>query len=1592
MCKSNSIQQKTIAYIMIVLLIVNLFSGYMKEGTVSAQTADNLIADQPVSGEDDATISAQSVKNDIQSKSVVPAYSLKAVAMSGENSSEGSIIADKSAVKVIYEAEQWDSSEGYTAYRTVEKDGIKIKEGEITLSEKDSSVTRQMEEIYSITSGTDEGTYKVTYYLKKGTQELEKQVVGFILDKTAPVVEIDSSSVTDNDFEEKVTYGVTVTEQNFDDCSIVIYVEQETLEGKKQYTFSNKTSQIIFQNGKKTEIEFEEDGIYKIYTLAKDQAGNEGKITETQFVIDNTKPQLSIRNASDYSLVDGLSYNTKTEILSLKLEVTDLNLSDNSEDCSVTVMRDGQVQSCQLSEWEKDGYTQYADLSFDADAEDGAYKIILSAKDRNPKNEKKEETVEFIIDNTDPVIEITDVRISYDKQENTQVEPISEEGREVYYLKDDAKISFKVTEQNWNSAKVSVLTTKEGKGRIEPTEPLPMEEPEDISNPQSTMAVVYTEEGNYTTVIQGQDAAGNKSNEHTRYFVIDKKAPQFQIQRMEEGNWTDIEDNAAYKDRAGQTLRFSVKDENHKTDSYQIKVTKIAEKNPRPVVTVLGNNIEWQEEESTDTIYFENSELFCEEGRYTVEISGKDKAGNEPEQKTIVTFIVDWTAPAISQTAESNVVNGAYYDRPVTLTYSIKEFNVDGAEASIDVTRIYEGKTYHETDAATGMLALNREESQFHYLCDKQGEYVITIHAIDKAGNAAGTKLPNGRQEEGYTIRFIVDLERPELFITGVVNQQKTKNPVTVTFRAADRNHDYNSYNIHVTRSNADEELEAYDIKGTRLSVYDVEKTGWKKDGYNPDEQKKFVTERKLQFSEEGIYEITFTGLDRAQNEAVEKKVRFYIDHTAPQITNIQYSDMNGLIWEKYRNIYSNKAIMVEFSVKDMVTGVNDRRVYVTVGEAKDRTENVPIFIAHKSAGNRYYVFVPTDLKVNEFDNPVTIWAEDVLGNESNLVSTNMIYNTVMPSIQMDCNTDYSKWTNQNVTFHTTVADEKSGLKEVIYRVNGKIIKKITFDKLVKSYEYDVIASESASKVTGYAVAVEVTNNCGTGNIMKRQVYIDKEKPKVKLSGVGNGMHYNTNQVFKTDVYDVSYDKTKTVYVISRKLDGKNYSASAAVFHSGRYDDSCNRKIIREGLYKIYAITTDGAGNQTISNTITFVIDKTSPKVTVSGAGEGSMNGTPVTLDFTCEESFYATNQVSIQVEKTLDGGTATEEIKGFPQNAKKASMSHTFLEDGTYTITISSTDKAGNIAHAQTINFSIDRTKPEIHITGTSNYEQWSKPATVQFSVEESYYSGNHVVITGTRTDIDGNVTKVELPQFVNSGKISSLSHTFLEDGIYSFEIVSKDEAGNQDSRQIHFTVDQTRPQINKVESCNGEYYQRFKLADSLEEIFKDLTVVSYRILLNGVEYNGTDEITEEGKYNLYVEVEDELGHLNSENVEFIIDHTAPKVIFTGVKDGENVHESGVITLTLTNTEDEITGVRMNGVDYGAKTRSLSYSEYGSYQIEVDCEDKAGNTVTRTVYFVYSNPLTIALLLSSMGILIGFTCIWLWVRTRRKEEEEKKI
>lgn len=746
--------------------------------------------------------------------------------------------------------------------------------------------------------------------------------------------------------------------------------------------------------------------------------------------------------------------------------------------------------------------------------------------------------------------------------------------------------------------------------------------------------------------------------------------------------------------------------------------------------------------------------------------------------------------------------------------------------------------------------------------------------------------------------------------------------------------------------------------------------------------------EKEMVFSEEGCYRIYVQSTDGKGNETISEAIGFLIDRTSPSIT------MNtGIMMENGCYETKKDKRKITFEVKDYTLIKDSCKVIVLHNMEKERI--VSCDWEETSEGNK--AEVEFDETFEDGNYKVIVSAQDEAGNEI-VKDFSFIIDNTAAKIEMNCDMDYEKWTDKDVVFQTKVEDYISGIKEVVYKVKGKVVKRVSFEKKIYHYEQEITASAEADKASGYSVCVEVVNGAGIWQTMKRQVYIDKTGPEVTLSGVTNGEHYTRSQLVTACVKDISYKDTKIEYYVTHISNGKRRKYVLAPFRSEQYEDCSVQKLEDEGLYEIYAIATDSVGNRTKSNTLSFSIDKTAPVLEVSGIDNGAMTADTVTLQFLCEESFYKTNDVVIEIDKILDGKTTSSKQEGVLNDGTISVLEKQFTEDGTYQITIRAKDKAGNDAKTQKITFSVDKTKPELQIKGTENYQLWSEPAFLNFYVEESYYQDNQVVINGTCRDIDGNIETLNIPEMKKDGKISNMLQAFESDGIYELQIRAKDKAGNVNSRNIHFVIDQTSPEIHGVEKYDGGYYQSFYLADSMEEIFKDLTVVSYQMRLNGVEYNGTDEITREGKYNLQVEVQDELGHESRESVEFIIDRTPPQIRFNGVVDGETVKMDGIVSFALADANDMITGIRMNGMEYDTDVKELPYTEAGAYRIEVDCEDKAGNKVTETISFLYESLETapkvshdnawVLVCVFASGVFVICIGIGIFIKQRRKDTE----
>lgn len=1061
--------------------------------------------------------------------------------------------------------------------------------------------------------------------------------------------------------------------------------------------------------------------------------------------------------------------------------------------------------------------------------------------------------------------------------------------------------------------------------------------------------LTFSEEGVYNIGLsEVKDVAGNEMEDSSISFTIDNTDP---ICDIVDGNGHTIvgESNGKICSSA-EDITITMKDLHIDKDTS--KVTLIQGSSKEVEVT-------WVEDES-EVNQVKGTFSFTGDGDYIVEVTAKDKAGNTVVKKGSI--VIDGDLPVNSISISTPHLNG-YYKDDVVANIEIDDDVSKVCEAKLKVTK--DGVVSYEDITANIDIYSANGQYKTTRTYTEEGDYTMEITSKDMANNSA----------VAYSISFRIDKTAPELEILGVAEGDRLNADANISFKKLERFDEDTKYTISVARKYLGNLYEE--------SIYD--KTTWETT-YYPKYQWKG---NNYVANQDGEYKITFTAEDPVGNKTTVEKT-FTIDKTAPQVGNITYSNSGGLIGLWNNTIYSNNTITVEFDAVDAFSGVD--KVYYSYGA---NGWNSSTYVATHISGNRYGVNVPDNGSADYFNNTISLWAIDAFGNRSAsyVVSDNMIYNTGGSEIIITPDRDISGWTSDNIGFTTRVRDTKSGIRSIVYRINGKVYHEEHFTSKVYDYNYSMTVSDSASVNTGYSVEVVVINNTGTESYNYKQVYVDKEAPVARITGVEDGEHISGDKTLAFTVRDAAYDTCRGEIYVEREIDGFRTTVAVSDIYPTSNDDTSYRTFSEEGYYTAYFTVVDGAGNSTVSNTVHFTVDKTAPVLNISGTTEGSINKSDVTLDFSVVESFYDTNTVDITVEKEIDGVTTTRKINGLLNISKTSNISSTFTEDGRYRVTFTSVDRAGNVALQKTITFTVDKTAPKISMSGTTNYLVTSRNVVLSSSIIESFYGTNKITITGTRKDIDGKVHDIKEETFNGDSKNTQRSNTFTEDGIYYIHIQSVDEAGNESEQEIHFTIDKTIPEIIGIDLIDGKYFSTFQLPTDINEILKDISIIKYKILINGIEYDGSP-ITEDGKYSLYIEAIDEVGNVNSASAEFVVDHTAPKVIVDGIENGEKTYNPGEITIFLADQEDTIRSLTVNGeeqvIDTSERLYTISYNSYGSYDIIVDSIDNTGNTDVTSVHFTYTNSFTKVLLIGGILVLVIFVELFIYVATKGKKTDNR--
>ncbi|XCP84776.1 Ig-like domain-containing protein [Roseburia hominis] len=289
--------------------------------------------------------------------------------------------------------------------------------------------------------------------------------------------------------------------------------------------------------------------------------------------------------------------------------------------------------------------------------------------------------------------------------------------------------------------------------------------------------------------------------------------------------------------------------------------------------------------------------------------------------------------------------------------------------------------------------------------------------------------------------------------------------------------------------------------------------------------------------------------------------------------------------------------------------------------------------------------------------------------------------------------------------------------------------------------------------------------------------------------------------------------------------------------------------------------------------------------------------------------------------------------------------------------VSIKAVDLAGNSVQ-KNMKLYIDRTGPQVTISGVGEYQISNKTIKAIFSVKDNNkLLGTEAILEQTLPDGEKKTHTVDTWADTSKGKRAEI--TLEQDGIYKLILVATDIVGNTSTMDRQVIIDQTPPALCLPEGIAGSVRREFNLEKELDKLATDFTTVSIQAELDGKLFYPGKAVKREGKHTLFFKAVDAAGNISEQRAEFRIDRTAPviQIIETGTKkevsDGDIYEEELQLQIMTEDSADQLRTIWVNGVRQ-KKMRNGVFSntlkEPGPYEIQAEACDAAGNISNKMI------------------------------------------
>ena len=407
---------------------------------------------------------------------------------------------------------------------------------------------------------------------------------------------------------------------------------------------------------------------------------------------------------------------------------------------------------------------------------------------------------------------------------------------------------------------------------------------------------------------------------------------------------------------------------------------------------------------------------------------------------------------------------------------------------------------------------------------------------------------------------------------------------------------------------------------------------------------------------------------------------------------------------------------------------------------------------------------------------------------------------------------------------------------------------------------------------------------------------------------------------------------------------------------------------LNDGDYVLTATAADAAGN-TSQASVDFVIDTTAPPLSVDSPADGeSTDEQQPAIAGATEPGLEVSVQIVDEQGDVVASQTVTADGAGAWSYTPGAA-----LDDGDYTIEVSSTDEAGNTASASS-DFEVDTLAPLITID--------TPAAGARISNVRPAISGKSEPGLQVELEVSGVSAGLVIDEVLTSdpstGVWSYTPTADLADDDYTIDVVATDAAGNLASAASTFIVDTTAPSITIISPANASSTNEQTpevsgttgagVAVTVEFIDDTGQVVltTQATVQPSGDWSATPgALLQDGTYTVRATADDGLGNTASDAITVTIDTVAPAVAIEAPVDGEilgdpsppieGTSEPGVqVVLEVRDVNDMIVLSDMISADANGawSTTPATPLADGDYTATATATDAAGNFSEDSVGF----------------------------------------